>query len=75
MTEPMRILEPYLAEHNRRYALPAAAEADYHRRRPTARQLDQCSGWRKNAWSVQTGGALQKQAAATGAAEVALGAG
>ena len=33
--------EPYLAEHNRRYALPAAAEADYHRRRPTARQLDQ----------------------------------
>jgi transposase len=33
--------EPYLAEHNRRYARPAAAAADYHRRRPTARQLDQ----------------------------------
>jgi transposase-like protein len=33
--------EHYLAEHNRRYARPAAAEADYHRRRPTARQLDQ----------------------------------
>ncbi|HEV2715830.1 MAG TPA: ISNCY family transposase [Terriglobales bacterium] len=32
--------EHYLAEHNRRYARPAAAEADYHRRRPTARQLD-----------------------------------
>ena len=26
--------EHYLAEHNRRYARPAAAEADYHRRRP-----------------------------------------
>jgi transposase len=33
--------EHYLAEHNRRYARPAAAEADYHRRRPTARQLDE----------------------------------
>ena len=33
--------ERYLAEHNRRYARPAAAEADYHRRRPTARQLDE----------------------------------
>jgi hypothetical protein len=33
--------EQYLAEHNRRYARPAAAEADYHGRRPTARQLDQ----------------------------------
>jgi len=32
--------EHYLAEHNRRYARPAAAEADYHRQRPTARQLD-----------------------------------
>src|SRR5713226_1215533 len=32
--------EHYLAEHNRRYARPAAAEADYHRRQPTARQLD-----------------------------------
>jgi len=31
----------YLAEHNRRYAHPAAASADYHRRRPTARQLDE----------------------------------
>jgi transposase len=31
----------YLAEHNRRYAHPAAAQADYHRRSPTARQLDQ----------------------------------
>ena len=30
----------YLAEHNRRYARPAAEAADYHRRRPTARQLD-----------------------------------
>lgn len=33
--------EPYLAEHNRRYAHAAAEPADYHRRRPTARQLDQ----------------------------------
>jgi transposase len=31
----------YLAEHNRRYAHAAAEEADYHRRRPTARQLDE----------------------------------
>jgi transposase len=31
----------YLAEHNRRYAHAAAASADYHRRRPTARQLDE----------------------------------
>lgn len=31
----------YLAEHNRRYAHPAAAPADYHRRRPSARQLDE----------------------------------
>src|SRR5580700_492832 len=31
----------YLAEHNRRYAHAAAAAADYHRRRPTARQLDE----------------------------------
>jgi transposase len=31
----------YLAEHNRRYAHAAAAESDYHRRRPTARQLDE----------------------------------
>ena len=35
------LVEHYIAEHNRRYARPAAAEADYHRRRPTARQLDQ----------------------------------
>src|SRR5712664_2184307 len=33
--------EHYLAEHNRRYARVAAAEADYHRRQPTARQLDE----------------------------------
>jgi len=33
--------EHYIAEHNRRYARTAAAEADYHRRRPTARQLDE----------------------------------
>jgi hypothetical protein len=31
----------YLAEHNRRYAHAAAAAADYHRRSPTARQLDE----------------------------------
>ena len=31
----------YLAEHNRRYAHAAASPADYHRRRPTARQLDE----------------------------------
>ena len=31
----------YLAEHNRRYAHAAAALADYHRRRPTTRQLDE----------------------------------
>jgi len=30
----------YLAEHNRRYAHAALSQADYHRRRPTARQLD-----------------------------------
>jgi len=33
--------EHYLAEHNRRYAHLATASADYHRRRPTARQLDE----------------------------------
>ena len=33
--------EHYIAEHNRGYARPAASEADYHRRRPTTRQLDQ----------------------------------
>src|SRR6267154_3807386 len=33
--------EHYIAEHNRRYARPAAEAADYHRRQPTARQLDE----------------------------------
>src|SRR6266542_3984778 len=33
--------EHYLAEHNRRFARQPAEEADYHRRRPTARQLDE----------------------------------
>jgi hypothetical protein len=33
--------EHYIAEHNRRYAQAAAAAADYHRRRPRARQLDE----------------------------------
>ena len=33
--------EHYLADHNRRYAHAAAAPADYHRRRPTPRQLDE----------------------------------
>lgn len=33
--------EHYLAEHNGRYAHQAAAPADYHRRRPTTRQLDE----------------------------------
>ena len=33
--------EHYIAAHNRRYARPAAEAADYHRRRLTARQLDQ----------------------------------
>jgi hypothetical protein len=32
--------QQYIAEHNRRYARAAAA-ADYHRQRPTARQLDE----------------------------------
>ena len=36
--------EHYIAEHNRRYARAAAAEADYHRRRPRARQLDEVFG-------------------------------
>ena len=35
------LAEHSIAEHNRRYARPAAEAADYHRRRPTARQLDQ----------------------------------
>ena len=33
--------EHYLADHNRRYAHAAVASADYHRRPPTARQLDE----------------------------------
>jgi len=33
--------EQYLANHNRRYARPPASAVDYHRRRPTARQLDE----------------------------------
>src|SRR5437899_9249149 len=33
--------EHYIAQHNRHYARPATAEADYHRQRPTARQLDE----------------------------------
>src|SRR2546421_2341923 len=32
--------EHYIAQHNRHSTRPAAAEADYHRQRPTARQLD-----------------------------------
>ena len=31
----------YLADHNRRYAHAASSPSDYHRRRPTARQLDE----------------------------------
>ena len=33
--------DKYLADHNRRYARAAASQVDYHRRRPTARQLDE----------------------------------
>ena len=33
--------QPYLAEHNHRYAPAAVASADYDRRRPRARQLDE----------------------------------
>jgi transposase len=33
--------QQYIAEHNRRYARAAAAAADYHRQRPTARKLDE----------------------------------
>ena len=40
--EANRFLEErYIAEHNRRFARPATEAADYHRRRPTARQLDE----------------------------------
>jgi transposase len=35
------LAEQYIPAHNRRYARAAAAEADYHRRRPSARQLDE----------------------------------
>src|ERR1700687_875125 len=38
---PPYLEKHYLAEHNRRYAHAAAEAADYHRRRPTARQLDE----------------------------------
>jgi len=33
--------EQYWEEHNQRYARPPASGVDYHRRRPTARQLDE----------------------------------
>jgi len=33
--------QKYLADHNRRFARPAASAVDYHRRRPTGRQLDE----------------------------------
>lgn len=40
--EANRFLEEhYIAEHNRRFARPATEAADYHRRRPTVRQLDE----------------------------------
>ena len=40
--EANRFLEEhYIAEHNRRFARPPAEQADYHRRQPTARQLDE----------------------------------
>jgi transposase len=40
--EANRFLEEhYMAEHNRRFARRAAESADYHRRRPTARQLEE----------------------------------
>jgi hypothetical protein len=40
--EANRFLEEhYLAEHNRRFRRPAAEAGDYHRRQPTARQLDE----------------------------------
>ena len=39
--EANRFLEEhYIAEHNRRFARKAAEAADYHRRRPTTRQLE-----------------------------------
>jgi hypothetical protein len=33
--------EHYIADHNRRFSHPPAETADYHRRQPTARQLDE----------------------------------
>ena len=33
--------EEYLGEHNRRFARPPAQPQDYHRRRPSARELRQ----------------------------------
>ena len=33
--------EGYVAEHNRRFARPAASDADFHRRPPSKRELDQ----------------------------------
>ena len=40
--EANRFLEAdYIADHNRRFSQAAAEAADYHRRRPTARQLDE----------------------------------
>lgn len=33
--------ERYLADHNRRYAQSAASSTDYHRRRPTERQMEE----------------------------------
>jgi transposase len=33
--------DKYLTDHNQRYARPASSKVDYHRRRPTARQLDE----------------------------------
>jgi len=33
--------QEYLPEHNRRFARPAEAAADYHRARPTKRELDE----------------------------------
>ena len=32
--------DKYMAEHNRRFARPAASQADFHRKRPSMRELD-----------------------------------
>ena len=45
----------YIAEHNRRYARPAASEHDYHRRDPTARQLDEIFWLEETLWWARTG--------------------